>query len=260
MALPQINMCIRLVSNHNMMLLLYQPSYMVINLSSKLFMPFIYNSNVLLTFANIFIWYFPIRIIIRTSIHLSTLYTHDGSFKEYQVKSAQGLMQLSVEKERAINQWWAADQLVQDISPLLWQSQQLWHDVVQNNINSSIFILYHSNLICPWSYYTLMWKASVSWHLFKGVLHLWPSLWLFMFFLKNYNILVTSKVCFLQVIFQGTLLLHWNFTNSSGYWFITQNMENIDFHNFFYCNFTTMVSTEVKLWFLSSLEHFWPDP
>ena len=33
---------------------------------------------------------------------------------------------------------------------------------------------------------------------------------------------------------------------------MAQNMENIDFG--------TMVSTEVKLWFLSSLEHFWPDP
>ena len=34
------------------------------------------------------------------------------------------------------------------------------------------------------------------------------------------------------------------------YWFL----------HIFHCNFTTMVSTEVKLWFLSSLEHFWPDP
>ena len=40
---------------------------------------------------------------------------------------------------------------------------------------------------------------------------------------------------------------------------MAQNMENIDFL-IFYCNFTTMVSTEVKLWFLSSLEHFWSDP
>ena len=50
------------------------------------------------------------------------------------------------------------------------------------------------------------------------------------------------------------------FTNSSGYWFMAQNMDNIDLQTFFYCNLTTMVSTEVKLWFLSSLEHFWPDP
>ena len=56
------------------------------------------------------------------------------------------------------------------------------------------------------------------------------------------------------------LIRHWNFTNSSGYWFMAQNMENIDFHTFFHCKFTTMVSTEVKLWFLSSLEYFWPDP
>ena len=41
---------------------------------------------------------------------------------------------------------------------------------------------------------------------------------------------------------------------------MAQNMENIDFRIFFYCNFTTMVSAEVKLCFLSSLEHFWPDP
>ena len=54
-----------------------------------------------------------------------------------------------------------------------------------------------------------------------------------------------------------------------------QNMENIDFHTFFsvtlkhgkywfshifFCNFKTMVSTAIKLWFLSSLEHFWSDP
>ena len=32
------------------------------------------------------------------------------------------------------------------------------------------------------------------------------------------------------------------------------------FSHIFHCNFTTVVSTEVKLWFLSSLEHFWPDP
>ena len=36
-------------------------------------------------------------------------------------------------------------------------------------------------------------------------------------FLKNYNTLVTSKICFLKVTFQGTQLLHWNFTKSSGY-------------------------------------------
>ena len=41
---------------------------------------------------------------------------------------------------------------------------------------------------------------------------------------------------------------------------MAQNMENIDFSHIFHCNFTAMVSTEVKLWFLSSLEHFWPDP
>ena len=29
------------------------------------------------------------------------------------------------------------------------------------------------------------------------------------------------------------LILHWNFTNSSGYWFMAQNMENIDFRTFF---------------------------
>ena len=32
------------------------------------------------------------------------------------------------------------------------------------------------------------------------------------------------------------------------------------FSHIFHCYVTTMVSTEVKLWFLSSLEHFWPDP
>ena len=37
-----------------------------------------------------------------------------------------------------------------------------------------------------------------------------------------------SKICFLQAT-----LLHRNFTNSSGYWFIGQNMQNIDFHTLF---------------------------
>ena len=31
------------------------------------------------------------------------------------------------------------------------------------------------------------------------------------------------------------------------------------FSHIFLCNFTTMASTEVKLWFLSSVEHFWTD-
>ena len=37
-------------------------------------------------------------------------------------------------------------------------------------------------------------------------------------------------------------------------------MENIDFHTFFYCYLTKMVSTEVKLWLLSSVEHFYLEP
>ena len=36
-------------------------------------------------------------------------------------------------------------------------------------------------------------------------------------------------------------------------------MENLDF-DIFQCNFINMVFTEIKLWFLSSFEHFWPDP
>ena len=41
---------------------------------------------------------------------------------------------------------------------------------------------------------------------------------------------------------------------------MVQNMENIDFRTFFAVTFTTMASNEVKLWFLSFVEHFWPDP
>ena len=42
---------------------------------------------------------------------------------------------------------------------------------------------------------------------------------------------------------------------------MVQNIENIDFRTFSYFNFTTMASTEeVQLWFLNSLERFWPDP
>ena len=42
---------------------------------------------------------------------------------------------------------------------------------------------------------------------------------------------------------------------------MAQNMENIDFRTFLaVTSLTTVVSTEIKLRFLSSLEHFWPDP
>ena len=40
---------------------------------------------------------------------------------------------------------------------------------------------------------------------------------------------------------------------------MAQNIENINFRTFD-CNFTTIVSTEGKLRFLSLFEHFWPDP
>ena len=58
----------------------------------------------------------------------------------------------------------------------------------------------------------------------------------------------------------GNLITALESTKSSGYWFMVQNMQNIDFRTFFNYNFTTMAFTEVKLWFLSSLELFWPDP
>ena len=81
-------------------------------------------------------------------------------------------------------------------------------------------------------------------------------------FLKNYNTLVTSKICFLYFIgnISGKLItvleFHWLkwlliYGSKHGkYWF----------SHIFHCNFTTMVSTEAKLWFLSSLEHFRPNP
>ena len=40
---------------------------------------------------------------------------------------------------------------------------------------------------------------------------------------------------------------------------MAQNIENIDFRTFFTVT-SKQFSTEVNLWFLSSLEHFWPDP
>ena len=44
-------------------------------------------------------------------------------------------------------------------------------------------------------------------------------------------------------------------------WFLFYGSKqgNIDFHSFFYCNFKTIVSTEIDLYFLSSLEHFQSD-
>ena len=91
----------------------------------------------------------------------------------------------------------------------------------------------------------------------KGVLHPWPVFWLFMHFSQKLQHIGNKQDMFLIGNILGNLILHWNFADSSGYWFMAQNMENIDI---FHCNFTTMVSTEVKLWFLSSLEYFWPDP
>ena len=66
-------------------------------------------------------------------------------------------------------------------------------------------------------------------------------------FLKTYNTLVTSchqcvvsfeknmtdKCKFLIGYIPSEKLLHLNFTNSSGYWFMAQNMKNIDFRTFF---------------------------
>ena len=39
-----------------------------------------------------------------------------------------------------------------------------------------------------------------------------------------------------------------------------QNMDNIDFRLFFTVTSQQWCLLEVKLWFLSTLEHFWPDP
>ena len=41
---------------------------------------------------------------------------------------------------------------------------------------------------------------------------------------------------------------------------MAQNMENIDFDTIFTVTSQQWFLREVKLWFLSSLEHFWPDP
>ena len=104
----------------------------------------------------------------------------------------------------------------------------------------------------------------------------------FCIFLKIYNILVTSKIYFLLLTFQP------NFTeplNSIGYWFMPQKEKQNKtktktkkkpkkkpnkqtnkqrgkywFSLIFYCNFTTMISAEVKLWVLSPLEQFWLHP
>ena len=55
----------------------------------------------------------------------------------------------------------------------------------------------------------------------------------FCIFLKNYNTLVTSKDMFLIGNISGNLITAVEFHNSSGYWFMAQNMENIDFRTFF---------------------------
>ena len=51
-------------------------------------------------------------------------------------------------------------------------------------------------------------------------------------FLKNYNTLVTSYIMFLIGNIPGNLITAPEFTNSSGYWFLAQSMENFDFRTF----------------------------
>ena len=79
-------------------------------------------------------------------------------------------------------------------------------------------------------------------------------------FLKNNNTLVTSKNMFLignTLMNQITALefyqLKWLLIYESQY-------EKYWFPHIFNYNLTTMVSTEIKLWLLSSFEHFLSDP
>ena len=102
----------------------------------------------------------------------------------------------------------------------------------------------------------------VELHVFvlKGVLHPRPVFWLFMYFSQKLQHIGDKLDMFLLGNILGNLITALEFTNSSGYWFMVQNIQKYWFSHIFHYNFTTMAFTEVKLWFLSSLEHFWPDP
>ena len=94
----------------------------------------------------------------------------------------------------------------------------------------------------------------------KEVLHPWPLLWLLIHFSQKLQRIGDKQDMFLIGDIPRNLITALEFhyfkwlliygSKRGKYWFL----------HIFYCNITAMVSTEVKLWFLSSLEHFWPDP
>ena len=67
----------------------------------------------------------------------------------------------------------------------------------------------------------------------KGVLHPRPVFWLFMHFSQELQHIGDKLDMFLLGNILGNLITAPEFTNSSGYWFMVQNMQNIDFRTFF---------------------------
>ena len=67
----------------------------------------------------------------------------------------------------------------------------------------------------------------------KGVLHPRPVFRLFMHFSQKLQHIGDKLDMFLLGNILGNLITALEFTNSSGYWFMVQNMQNIDFRTFF---------------------------
>ena len=95
---------------------------------------------------------------------------------------------------------------------------------------------------------------------FKGVLHPRPVFWLFMHFSQKLQHIGSKKDIFLIGNIPGNLLTALEFHKLKWLLIYSSKHEKYWFSHIFHCNFTTMASTEVKLLFWSSLEHFWPDP
>ena len=67
---------------------------------------------------------------------------------------------------------------------------------------------------------------------------------------------MTSKICALYVTFYRKQSLHWHFYRKLKWVLIYGSSIDYWYRHIFYSNFSPLVSTEIKLWFWSSLEHF----
>ena len=92
---------------------------------------------------------------------------------------------------------------------------------------------------------------------FKGVTHPSPIMWLFMHFSTKIQHFGDKKDMFLINNIPKNLITELKFHYVK--WLLIYGWKHGKywFSQIVYCNFTTMVCAEAKLWFLSPLEHFW---